>query len=84
MNIAISKLQGVKISQLADDVRQYRLENGLTWKALGEKVSTESRGGTISPSTLWKIAHGQVQARELTAHRITVALGLQERRGTLK
>ena len=69
---------------LADAVRRYRLENGLTWKALGEKVSTESRGGTISPTTLWKIAHGQVQAHELTAHRIRVALGLYERRGALK
>ena len=58
------------MTDLANDLKNYRLENDLTWKGFAEVVGMSEAG-------LWKIARGQVRAGELTEYKIRKKLDLQ-------
>tara|TARA_R110000824_G_scaffold18243_10_gene72641 strand:+ start:5734 stop:5967 length:234 start_codon:yes stop_codon:yes gene_type:complete len=58
-----------KMSELAEDLRQYRLENNLTWRGFAKVIGMSEAG-------LWKIARGKVTAGELTEYNIRKKLEL--------
>ena len=64
----------METADLVTDIRQYRLDNALTWKRLSDLIG-------ISDSAIWKISHRKVTPTELTTHRIRQALGLEEPHG---
>ena len=49
--------------QLLRELRDYRLRYGLSWKEFAAEIG-------ISPTALWRIAHGRVVAAELSEHKI--------------
>ena len=59
------------MTDLAEDLRDYRLENDLTWRGFAQRVGMSEAG-------LWKIARGKVKAGELTEYKIRKKLDLSE------
>ena len=57
------------MTELAECLRNYRLENELTWRGLAKEVGMSEAG-------LWKIARGKVTAGELTEYKIRKKIDL--------
>lgn len=58
-------------AKLLVEVRDFRLENGLSWRELASRIGISSAG-------LWKIAHGKAVAGELAEYKIRQVIPLKD------
>ena len=59
----MGKLKKTHPDQLLRELRDHRLRYGLSWKEFAAEIG-------ISPTALWRIAHGRVVAADLSEHKI--------------
>ena len=63
----MDNVERIEPKRLLEEVRAFRLENDMTWRFFADLVGMSEAG-------LWKIAHGKVEASELTEYKIRKAI----------
>jgi len=63
----MENVERIEPKKLLEEVRAFRLEKGMTWRKFAGLCG-------VSEAGLWKVAHGKVEASELTEYRIRKAI----------